>query len=100
MNNLPETAVLLISDQWGIYIPQRFAELEFESPLDIVSNADEFAILEDGPDHEWYWEAWETVLRTCIMRDRDGLDYYLYQDGDLWAIPVGGPFPVGTEWED
>ena len=34
-----------------------------------------------------------TIWRKAILLDVDGNEYYLtYEDGDLWAIPVGSDY--------
>lgn len=76
-------AKLLISDSWGIYIPQLFAR-NF-GPF--ISREDE-AILTAGPEHADYWETWDDVLRHTVIKDDKGERYNLSQDGDLWAIPI------------
>jgi hypothetical protein len=94
MNNLPESAILLIDGNAGIYVPYSFAVSYALGSLDEVDQ-ESFDILKHGPDHDEYWEAWETVLDTCYLRGEQGGAYYLYHDCDLWAIPVGT-----DAWED
>lgn len=88
MYNLPDTAVLLLSDARGVYIPRDFTSaVEFTRVHNVTP--DDYAILAIGPDHKEYWEAWMTILDNATITDTDGAEYYLWQDGDLWAIPVG-----------
>jgi len=75
---------LLIDGAFGVYIPQMLAENRVWverfrlDPFDI-------APLLVGPSHDWYWEAWETVLFKA--HDADG--FTLYQDGgDLFAVNI------------
>ena len=76
--------ILLVSDSYGIYVPQVFAE-SFGENWEI--SEEDLEILKTGPDHEFYWEAWETVLNNARSTCReDGKEYWLQQDGDLWAI--------------
>lgn len=63
---------LLISDSYGIYIPQKYFE-EFEKPQSVSD--DDWQILSD-PESEDYWSVWQSVL------DATGL----YQNGDLWDV--------------
>jgi hypothetical protein len=83
--------ILLVSDSCGIYVPQVFAE-NFGDNWGI--SGEDLAILKEGPDHEWYWETWETVLNnaksTCKEEDRE---YGLQQDGNLWAIEILSDYP-------
>jgi hypothetical protein len=78
---------LLIDDSRGIYIPKVFAE-SFDLTKWGFSESDSKLLLEDllNPDSDWYWEAWEIVLRDACYQD-DNLDiWYLEQDGDLFAV--------------
>lgn len=77
-----ENSKLLLSDRHGIYIPKTFAE-SFEGWG--IADGDR-TILITGPEHEWYWETWDSVLNYANFT-QDGVKYYLYQDGDLWAVP-------------
>lgn len=74
---------LLVSDNRGVYIPQTFAE-NFD--LSVWKNIDpkDIETLKEGPDAEWYWEAWESVLNSASYV-KNGQAWFLYQDGDLWA---------------
>jgi len=74
---------LLVSDSWGMLIPQSFVRnYEF-------TGADEKDIetCDRGPDpeNEWYWEAWENICRDAFVTIKDN-KYRLYQDGDLFGI--------------
>ena len=79
---------ILLDGLRGIYVPQKFAQLEGVSG--IVS--EDLTILRAGPDHESYWEAWEDALRFGEITVA-GVCYSLHQseEGDLFAIP--------PEWE-
>ena len=91
--------MLLFSDASGIYIPQRFAhEMNFDRVTGVKQ--DDISILSDGPDHEWYWEAWDAVLNDAVLRDTDGTIYTLYQDGDCWAIEQGAELVDGMDRDD
>lgn len=74
---------LLVSDHHGVYVPKVFAE-NFDIKEWNVSDK-EAAYLVEGPDQEWYWEAWESVLSEANYKDENGNLWHLYQDGDLWA---------------
>lgn len=76
---------LLMTDTWGVHIPQRFCEL-FDLPNFGLSSAD--SAVQDclaGPDRESYWEAWEAILNRAEFH-HDGSRWLLHQDGDLWLI--------------
>ena len=72
---------LLISDNRGIYIPRDFAM--YHEDMDGVL-AEDMEILKSGPDHEHYWEAWDSVLQNATAT-HNGKVWRLSQDGDLWA---------------
>jgi hypothetical protein len=86
--------LLWLSDNRGVYIPQAFAEsfIDRDSCVTGVS-ADDWTILESGPDNESYWDAWTDVCDAARVTI-DGHVYSLNQDGDLWLIPDG------LEWND
>ena len=93
MNDLPETAVHYLDSARGVYIPQNFAEIV---KRDCVANVtdEEWAILEAGPDHEWYWDTWNAVEGKAVLTDPTTHEQFtLYQDGDLWLIPAGYDWP-------
>ena len=75
---------VLLDGARGIYIPQNFVECFYMSEWG-VSDVDR-QILEQGPDDELYWEAWDTVLRESEYTDENGITWNLYQDGDLFAV--------------
>ena len=86
--------MLWLSDARGIYIPRDFvSSFANLASLSGVSDEDK-AILEAGPDHEWYWEAWDDVLNNATVTDDKGNVFTVYQDGDCWLIPEG------MEWSD
>jgi hypothetical protein len=81
--------LLWLSDNRGIYIPRDFAT-SFIDRTNAVSGVrdEDWKVLEAGPDHEWYWESWDSVLQNAIV-NIDGVKHTLHQDGDLWLIPEG-----------
>ena len=85
--NLNESTLqceIILSDSRGIYIPQNFAEI-FDMDQWNISKEDE-EILISGPDHEWYWETWDTILNNAEYIDDDGVKWQLFQDGDVFAV--------------
>lgn len=87
--------LLWLDDHRGVYIPRDFAN-SFEDRNSSVKGVDPetWEILEAGPDHEVYWEAWNDVQRDAVVTDENGVEYNVYQDGACWLIPVG------MEWSD
>jgi hypothetical protein len=82
--------IFWLSDARGIYIPRDFAN-SFSNRHRIVSGveADNWAVLDAGPEHELYWDTWSDVCDNAIVTNKNGIKYRLHQDGDLWLIPEG-----------
>ena len=84
MEELPKDAFILADGAMGIYIPKFFADnwgstvMLSEEDKQILSN----------PEHELYWEVWAEIYDEVKIVDKEGTQYFLYQDGDLWAVPV------------
>jgi hypothetical protein len=88
----PEPTCFL-SDARGIYLPQAFANswdtAQREQFVTGISDED-WAILEAGPDHSEYWDAWQEVCDNATVADLNGNRFFLDQtDGGLFLIPVG-----------
>jgi hypothetical protein len=83
----PDAVVLLLSDYHGIYLPHKFATT-FDLSKYTGLKDESIRALRGGPQADNYWEAWTDVLDNARMTSH-GLDYVLYQDGDLWALCVG-----------
>jgi hypothetical protein len=45
-----------------------------------------------GPDHEWYWEAWISIIDNAVI-ESNGVRWRLHQEGDLWEVPEGYEWP-------
>ena len=89
-----EEPILLISDGFGCYIPQMWAEgftpeeaAKFNIPWWCIEQC------QAGPDSEHYWDAWNGVLDNATLTDDRGQVWYLHQDGDLWQVPEGWEWP-------
>ena len=87
--------ILWLNDARGIYIPRDFAS-SFSDRATYVANVsdEDWAILEAGPDHEAYWDAWSEVEAHAIVTDDKGNKFTVFQEGDCWLIPVG------MEWDE
>jgi len=82
--------ILWLSDARGVYIPRDFAKSFADRAKHVTDVSDEdWAILEAGPDHREYWDAWQDVCDAAKVTDNDGVKYHVYQDGDCWLVPVG-----------
>ena len=82
---MEEFGSCLIGDAVGIYVPREFIS-GYDNALWGIRTED-ISIIMDGPDNEFYWEAWDDVLEyaTCTV---GRVVYGLWQDGDLFALPV------------
>ena len=87
--------LLWLSDARGQYIPRDFASSFVDRTKHVTGVDDEtWSILEAGPDHESYWDAWTDVCDNAKIADERGNVYSIWQDGDCWLVPVG------MEWDD
>jgi len=75
----------------GIYIPQHFAESVDRSCVSGIDLSD-LDLLAEGPGiadcSQGYWDIWNDVEQNCILTDSNGQRWRLWQDGDLWLVPV------------
>ena len=86
MKNTDEKVQILIDGASGIYLPQRFVN-EFElTQWGITLTEEDRTSIIDGPESEWYWEIWETVLDSAEYKDKAGHKWTLSQDVDLFAV--------------
>ena len=81
-----DNAKLFADSNRGVFVPQYFAESVDRDKV-IGIDADDYSILEVGPDHEYYWETWDSVLTNAVLTDVSGRKWILHHDGDLWVIP-------------
>jgi hypothetical protein len=95
---IPDGSILFLSDARGQYIPRDFAR---EIRRDCVAGVDDAAwdVLEAGPEHDAYWDVWSDVESWAVVTDQDGREFRLYQDGDLWLIPVDAEVDSGEDVE-
>lgn len=93
--------LLILDSARGVYIPQAFAR-KFKDFLGTWTNVDLDAldVLFEGPEHEWYWESWQTICDNAEYLGADGVKYTLYQDGDVWLVPEGTRFPGDEDWDE
>lgn len=83
-------AILIADSHHGQYIPQLVVKGELNNPQwnwSGCSPEDIQAVL-NGPEDEWYWDAWNNIEQSVKIKDVDGNEYFLCQNEDLWAIPV------------
>lgn len=74
----------IIDGSQGTYLPQAFAQ-QFDACTTGVDQGD-WEILLAGPYHEFYDDAWDSILQDAIITDDDGLEWTLDQDSDLFMV--------------
>jgi hypothetical protein len=78
---------LVLSSGHGIYIPQLFCNDVDEYRANCIGvDYKDVQICQQGPDHEWYWEAWQSILDNAHIVS-DDVTWRLHQDEDLWEVP-------------
>ena len=89
---------LFLSDARGQYIPRDWALCVRRDCVEGVSEED-YAVLEAGPEHEFYWDTWTEVCGRASVTDpvtkRTGS---FVQNGDLWLVFDDEQVPDGF-WE-
>lgn len=84
--------VLALLDTNGIYIPQLYCNhIDEKIAKEMCVHMEEVLICQSGPDHELYWEAWDSII-SCAQWISGGVKWTLHQDGDLWEVPEGFSF--------
>ena len=95
----PPEPILILNDAHGINLPRVFTKRVARERVANVSDED-WAILQAGPDHSEYWDAWQEVCDNAVLTDDNGAKYTVYQEGDCWLIPVGMAWNDKTDaWE-
>lgn len=95
--SLPDSSFLYADGRHGIYIPQFFAQSVIRNCVAGVS-PDDWAILEAGPEHDLYWDAWDNILANAeITNPETGKTFTLWHGDDLWAVPKGAEWPDDSE---
>ncbi len=85
-----EDVVLLADSHHGVYIPQQVVQQYLDHPMwdwSKVSKEDIDSVL-SGPNDEWYWEAWDSIMGTVIVTDDQGTRYNIMYNEDLWLVPT------------
>ena len=76
---------LLLSSNHGQFIPSIFANDFDLSKFNInLSDYDKTAL--QDIEHEWYWDAWNTLENSAYLLDNNGNKYTLLLSGDLWLV--------------
>lgn len=83
-------AILYADSARGVYIPQYFAESINRECVGGLTDLC-WSNLTDGNamESDYYWDTWTHVLDNTIVTDPStGVKYGLYQNGDLWLVPL------------
>lgn len=78
------TIEIIFDSHRGVYIPQAFAQ--FCNPQKWGISEDTLRTLLNGPDTDFYWEAWDSVLNSACYTDEHGHTWTLHHDGELFAL--------------
>jgi len=85
MTNTDDKCELLLDSNRGVYIPQHFCQ-EFKlKEFGLGDDDKDVKTCLNGPDDEWYWEAWAAICDKAVIM-LEGHACYLYHDGDLWVV--------------
>jgi hypothetical protein len=91
--NEPE---LLVDDHHGIYVMQVFCKSYAAYITNMEEVKEDFQTCLNGPDDEFYHDAWSNLLDNVKFTNDRGEKYTignLGESGDLWAIPDGYEYP-------
>ena len=100
---LPETAEIYLDDSRGQYIPRDFFQITKPECIRWHCDTEQKTWILDqcsDPDKEFYWDAWndaEAYGHVTVINPETHIEYGLYQDGDLWLIPVDAEWPEEGE---
>ena len=81
---MTKTIEILCDSHNGVFIPQIMIDRLISAGWKGI-DSDDILTIQMGPDGEWYWEAWETVLNNATFEDENGVEWRLFHDGDLFA---------------
>ena len=79
---------LLISESRGIYIPRDFINQIRGWKGYGKGKYPEYKSILSDPENESYWDAWNELLDKLTYTNDNGVEYSLYQDGDLFAVDL------------
>lgn len=77
---------LLCDSHHGVYIPQLMARRLFDAGWQGIEESDVIELECDIYENEFYWDTWERILNNAQYIDDEGETWFLWQDGDLWAV--------------
>jgi hypothetical protein len=76
---------ILVNSGFGVYIPQAFADMPDSIEWGLTDKIRD--VLLAGPDDDWeqYWDLWNDILGTAVYEDKDGNEWHVHQEGDVFA---------------
>jgi hypothetical protein len=77
----------ILDSNRGVYIPQNFVDDFDLSKFDGIESED-VKTCKLGPEAEWYWDSWESILNNAKYTDDDGIKWTLHHDGDLFLVAI------------
>jgi len=88
------TIELICDSHNGNYCPKLVMEQIRDKRLTCKNYSDIEKYFEDltTPDNEFYWDAWCDLVDNAILLDKNGNEYYIEHDEDVWAVPVNTSF--------
>lgn len=87
---MTDRVCIWLNDARGIYIPRDFAQSFKDRDATVKGvSAEDWVILEAGPDHEHYWDTWTEVENKAKVY-LDGPDskrfWRIQNDGDCFLV--------------
>jgi len=75
---------LVLDGNRGVYVPHEFGRIVKAGMSWEGHDPESIETLLEGPEAEYYWEAWQDVIDNVTFVDSKGNHWYLWQDGDLF----------------
>ena len=96
---IEDRAELVANSSMGRYIPMFVCSHKLrEEGWDWSGvNPQDLATIKEGPDGEFYWEAWDDIMNDLKITI-NGEPYQLVQNEDLWAVPMDIEPDEFEEW--
>lgn len=79
-----DTAIMAIDGRHGIYVPKIFVEQYAQEDNIFNLHPEDKADILDGPDNDYYWDAWANVVDTCKVAVNGILHAIHEHEGDIW----------------
>lgn len=83
----------LIDRSYGIHIPQEFAK-KFAEDYGLLEEVKK--VLLDGPENDYYWDTWDSVMEHAARHDEEGRTWMLVGHEHLFEISSDHIFEVSV----